>query len=121
MKITYTRVHPSRSAVEFCRFSDVAQNRLRVRLDQQIFLVSESSVDPHSELWTIAQTANAETWGRSRLRRANTMLAVLAGAREKITRGDLSVRQLAHVQNIDRVFAELNIMEPVEYQDITDD
>lgn len=115
MQVEYHLEHPRTSRTAFVKMREDQRARVRLRLFEQLQMITEQSVVPNSELWQIATESVAEIWGRNRAGHENTMLSVLVGALSKLQVGDLTPRQLEFVERIDQVFAELGLMTRIEY------
>jgi hypothetical protein len=73
----------------------------------------EHSVSPNSGLWKLANMKDGTGLGRSSKSKThpdNTVLSALSGICDKLTRGDLTAKQLDHLEHICGIMEEVDDM-----------
>lgn len=121
MIIEYRRSQPTTARTWFAQFRIRDRQHIQNQLEQWQLMISESSVqgtEKDRELWSVATAPDLELWHRAQRHRnqSNTMLSVLAGAVSKLrSNGDLTAKQLDHVQKICDVMAYFTQAIPIKF------
>lgn len=111
-KIQYRRDDTKNARTGFAILTQSDRLRLKTALEDLLTEITEHSVSD-DDIWRAAVQKDQKLWGRGQWMgqwQPNTMISVLGGAIKKLRDGDLSDKQVQHVNHIMQVAAEFNRM-----------
>ncbi len=128
MKYGYTPVEKNQKNNPFCKMRNSDQTMLQQGLLERLVFLAQlgASKDPHDQnvYDLLCNKTSKADWGSAPIynNAPNTALAILAGAVEKLQRGDLSLKQVERINTVceclhiayPRKFSELELVEETE-------
>ncbi len=110
-KIEYRRDLTKNARTGFAKISQADTGRLKTALEDLLTEITEHSVSD-DEIWRAAGQKDQKLWGRGQWMgqwQPNTLISVLGGAIKKLRDGDLTDKQVQHVNNIMQVVVAFNL------------
>jgi hypothetical protein len=109
MHIIYRKDYPTTAKTWFAKMTRQDREQLERRLIDLLVYLGEKSINPNSDPWVSVSERSKSIWGWSSYEsKPNNLVSVLAGAIDKLRRGgDLTDRQLEHVEKIGAVLDQL--------------
>lgn len=129
MQVKFQTIVQQQNSNPFLRMTKSTHDRLLLALRARLLFLaqlgSSQRIDDQQIYSALATTADRRLFGRSPRydNRANTGLAVLAGAVEKMYHGDLSLKQLKYIMPVLTILHEYypDEFDAITFHEVTDD